>query len=174
VTVIPRLAQVALGTYLAGEAFVAFGTRRWTRRAMFRRAAERAATVSLPLMVVGDPDTGFITKFFGRDYGCGDLCTDLTGCPACPSTLRGPLEQVLLRIPSRSHVVFECLTLEYVTDLPLVVRELERIAGPGNFFGVRIEPGSSTFTLFPGAHWEISSMRPWRFRALDPRRRPSP
>ena len=34
-------------------------------------------------MVVGAPDTGFVTRFFGRDYGCGDLCTDLAGC-RCP------------------------------------------------------------------------------------------
>ena len=155
---------LGIGTFAAGEAITAFGVRRWNRRAAFRAAAETAARLRRPLMVVGDPSTGFVTRFFGRDYGCGDVCTDLTGCPTCPAGIAGPLEEVLPRLPSASHVVFESCTLEYVTDLPKVVRELGRVAVPGGIFQVRVEPRSSTFWLYPGARWEYGADGVWRSR----------
>lgn len=120
-----------------------------------------------PLMVVGDPDTGFVTRFFGRDYGCGDVCTDITGCPSCPNGIRGPLETVLPRLPSSSYVVYVSCTLEYVTDLPRCIRELERVAVSGGIFVVRVEQPHSTFTLYPGAKWILDSAPPtgpWRYR----------
>lgn len=164
---IAELVIAGLGLYAAREASIAFGTRRNERKVKYVQAVALARRLRVPLLVVGDPDAGFITKHFGRDYGCGDICVDLTGCPSCPSgrTIRGRLEDVLPKIAPRSVVVFESLTLEYVDDLPKVVRELERITVPGGLFTVRIEPGSSTHWLHvPNTRWNILSERPWRIR----------
>lgn len=158
---IGALAKFAVGTYLVGEAFTAFGVRRWNRRAAFRLAAEAAARLQKPLLVVGDPDSGFVTRLFGRDYGCGDVCTDLTGCPLCPSGIRGRLEDVLPRLGDKSVVIYESLTLEYVDDLPAIARQIDRVGA--RYFGVRLEPGSSTFLLYGRPKWVIRSMQPWVF-----------
>lgn len=147
------LAQIGLGVYAFGEVFENVVSRRERRSAQFRAAAEAAAESGKPLMVVGAPDTGFMTRFFGRDYGCGDLCVDLQGC-RCPRQIQGRLEAIAPRIPTASHVVYESCTLEYVDDAPLMQKHLTRIAGgPGHLFDVRLKPGSSTFWLWPGAKW---------------------
>lgn len=138
----------------------AFVTRRRNRRTFFQMAAHRAKELGVPLLVVGDPDTGFVTQFFGRDYGCGNLCTDLTGCPSCPSGIVGPLEEVLPQLPDRSHVIYVSCTLEYVTDLPGVIQQLERVAVPGGLFVVRVEHPHSTWDLYPGAKWILHSAPP--------------
>ena len=79
-------------------------------------------------------------------------------------TMPEPLRRVLPRLPSASHVVFESCTLEYVTDLPNVLRELARVAVPGGLFQVRVEPHSSTFWLYPGARWVRGVDGAWRPR----------
>lgn len=159
------VAKWGLGLYAAREAFDAFVTRRRARRDGYAQAETLARRTGTPLLVIGDPDTGFITKHFGRDYGCGDVCTDTTGCPLCGTRITGRLEDVLPRLPSRSHVIFESLTLEYVDDLPLVQREIARVMIPGGFFTAgRIEPGSST-------HWLHSPPTKWVRVAGEWRRR---
>lgn len=107
-------------------------------------------------MVVGDPDSGFITRFFGRDYGCGDVCTDIQGCSGCPVEIREPLETALTRIPMASHVIYVSCTLEYVTDLPHVIQELERVAIPAGLFVVTVDPTHlSTWYGYPGGKWVL-------------------
>jgi hypothetical protein len=164
--VLPLLGTFA-GIYVAADTYSCLVARRAARRALYARAQARARELGLPLLVVGDPDTGFITKHFGRDYQCGTVCTDLTGCPACPVRLRGPLEEVLPTLAPGSHVIFVSATLEYVTDLPLCIRELERVAVPRGLFVVRVEPYSSTFWLYPGAKWVLHEAPPstrWVYR----------
>lgn len=163
---LPLLGSV-VGLYAIADTYSCFFARRHARRAYYSRARERARELGLPLLVVGDPDTGYITKYFGRDYGCGDVCTDLSGCPACAVRLPGRLEDVLPTLAAQSHVVFVSVTLEYVDDLPLCIRELERVAAPAGLFVVRVEPYSSTFWLYPGAKWVLFSAPPasvWRYR----------
>jgi hypothetical protein len=162
---LPLLASFA-GIYAATDTYTCLVARRRNRRALYARAQARARELGLPLLVVGDPDSGYITKHFGRDYGCGSVCTDLTGCPACPVRLRGPLEQVLPQLAPHSHVIYVSATLEYVTDLPLCIRELERVAAPQGLFVVRVEPHSSTFWLYPGAKWVLLEAPPHSSRWL--------
>lgn len=162
-----RLALYGLGFIATREAYTAFVGRRQVRAREYAVAQAHARAIGAPLLVLGDPDTGFITRHFGRDYGCGDVCTDVSGCPACPSRLQGRAEDVLPLLPSRSHVIFVSLTLEYVDDLPRVIAELERIAVDRTAIHVvAIEPGSSTFFLYPGAKWVVRSAPPktWSFR----------
>lgn len=155
-----RLFLLFVGAAACSEAILAFGPRRAARTALFRLAYAKSRQLGLPLLVVGDPDTGFVTRFFGRAYGCGDVCTDLTGCPRCTNGIRGRLEDVLPKLPTHSHVVFVSCTLEYVDDLPHVVRELRRVAPPGGLFVVTVEPGSWTSLFYPGAKWVIESAPP--------------
>lgn len=163
-----RLALLLGGVVLANEAVLAFGTRRRTRRRLYAEALAHARRIQKPLLVVGDPDTGFVTRFFGRDYGCGDVCTDITGCPRCPVGLKGSLEEVLARLPARSHVIVVEYTLEYVPKLPEAVRELERVAVPGGLYVGHVEPGSLTSRFWFGGQWVVESAPPgpWRYRRL--------
>lgn len=157
---------VVAGVIAGIDLHTAFVTRRRNRRRYFQMAAQRAEELGVPLLVVGDPDTGFVTQFFGRDYECGNVCTDLTGCPSCPTGIVGPLEQVLPQLPSQSHVIYVSCTLEYVTDLPAVIQQLERVSVPGGLFVVRVEHPHSTWILYPGAKWILHSAPPtgdWSF-----------
>lgn len=154
------LLGAAAGLYAITDTYTCFVARRRNRRALFERARARARELNVPLLVVGDPDAGYITKYFGRDYGCGDVCTDLTGCPACPVRMHGPLEQVLPQLPAQSHVVYVSCTLEYVNDLPHCIRELERVSVSRGLFVVRVEPHSSTFWFYPGAKWVLLEAPP--------------
>ena len=159
------------GVFFGREANLAFNVRRRRRQTVYSHAMEHARRIGVPLLVVGDPDTGFVTRFFGRDYGCGDICTDITGCPRCPSGLKGSLEEVLARLPPQSHIIAVEYTLEYVPKLPEAIRELERVAVPGGLYVGHVEPGSLTSKYWFGSTWVVESAPPgpWRIRRLDGR-----
>lgn len=161
---LPMIGKLALA-FLGVEAVDALVVRRWWRRRTYAAALKKAAELGKPLLVVGRPQAGYINNVVGPDYGCGDVCTDIVGCSPCPREMRGPLEEVLPRLSSASYVIYVSCTLEYVDDLPRCVRELERVAVPGGLFVVRVAPGSSTFWLWPGAKWVLSSAPPgpWRY-----------
>jgi hypothetical protein len=151
-----RLLGIAASLFVGREAFTALVRRRRDRRVGYAAAVERARESGAPLLVVGDPDSGFITKHFGRDYGCGDVCTDIVGCSGCPVQIKAPLETALAAMPRASHVIYVSCTLEYVTDLPHVISELERVAIPGGLYVVRVDPTHlSTWYLYPGAKWVL-------------------
>ncbi len=143
----------ALGA-VASELFVSLVVRRARRRSLYAAALERAHATGKPLLVFGDPDEGIVDPLLGRSYGCGDVCTDLTGCPRCPSGLPGRAEDVLPRLPANSHVVFASCVLEYVDDVEHVARELWRVSG-GDLFVAHVEPHSLTARLYPGARRRI-------------------
>ena len=153
------VARVVLGTLGLIEGAAALSRFR-ERAASFEEAAERAAKLGRRLVVVGDPDAGFHTRFM-RAYGCGDVCVDANGCPKCPLTViaditNGPTSG----IEDDSGVVFVSCVLEYVEDLEGALRELSRIAGsPENLFIVNVQPWTATAWLYPGARWrgDVSS-----------------
>jgi len=128
------------------------------RTVAFRSAMERAVATNRRLVVIGDPDAGFHTRFM-RAYGCGDVCVDLNGCPKCPVTVvadltAGPIPGV----DDDSAVVFLSCVLEYVPDIEAALAEVSRIAGsPENAFIVTVQPWTLTARLYPGAHWRLSS-----------------
>lgn len=147
---IARLTLASLALAEGGAALVRFEE----RKCLFRAAAARAAAVGRKLVVVGNPDGGFHTRFM-RAYGCGDVCVDLAGCPACPVALvaditKGPLPG----IADDSVVVFVSCVFEYVEDLDAAMAETSRIAGQrDNIFAVTVQGWTLTSRLYPGARW---------------------
>jgi hypothetical protein len=146
-------ARVALGAIVAAEGIAA--TRRFRRRErLFAAAFEQARVLERPLVVVGDPDSGLHTRFI-RAYGCGDVCLDIHGCPACPLSITADLTAgPVPTIADDSAVVFVGCVLEYTSDAPAALEEVLRIAGsPENLFVVTVEPWTVTATLWFGARW---------------------
>jgi hypothetical protein len=122
--------------------------RKLNRRRVFRMAKQRAEAVGLPLLVIGDPYNGLMSIATGPDYGCGDLCLDLTGCPRCPVGSKSKLEDACSHLNFDNYVVFISCVLEYVDDLPLIMKYLNRM-NPDNLFVVNVEPYSLTAYLYP-------------------------
>jgi hypothetical protein len=144
------------GLVLAREAYLALWARRRRRQAVFAAAQARARELGRTLIVLGAPGAGLV-NVFAPDYGCGDLCIDLEGCPGCERAATGRAEDVLPFIPDDSAVVFVSCTLEYVDDVDLVWRELRRIAGD-DVFAVAVEPWTLTAFFFPGAQRRLLSL----------------
>jgi len=98
-----------------------------------------------------------------RAYPCGDVCIDLTGCPACPISIPANIEETIPLIEDDSVVVFVSCVLEYVNDVDAATAELMRIAGAEeNLFRVVVDPLSVTSFLYPGAHWRAGTAGTWR------------
>ncbi|MDC0719928.1 hypothetical protein [Nannocystis bainbridge] len=150
------LARVALGGVALAEGAAA--VRRFRERAEgFKAAAARAAATGRPLVVIGDPDAGLHTRM-ARAYDCGDICVDLTGCPACPVGIAADITKGPIDLASDSAVVYVSCVLEYVDDVGAAVQEIRRIAGsPENVFIVTVHPWSLTSRLYPGAQWAGSA-----------------
>lgn len=123
------------------------------RERKFKLAQERAVALSRPLLVVGDPDSGMVTRL-RRSYSCGDLCVDLTGCPACPASMALDITKGIPSVPDNSAVVFVSCVLEYTDDPEAALKDLLRIAGaPENLFLVTVDPNTVTSFLYPGARY---------------------
>lgn len=152
-----NIARFALG-YAAlvegGAALVRFRE----RSVAFRSAMDRAVALDRRLVVIGDPDAGFHTRFM-RAYGCGDICVDLNGCPKCPMTVvsditKGPVPGVA----DDTAVVFVSCVLEYVANVDMALQEISRMAGsPENAFIVTVQPWTLTARLYPQARWRLTS-----------------
>jgi hypothetical protein len=156
VVLTPRMAGAATLGGLGALELAAATARSRTRRETFLAAQERAAELSRPLVVVGDPDGGAWTGTVGRAYDCGELCVDLNGCPACPLAIRADISKPL-PIGSDSAVVFVSCVLEYVPDFPAAWSELSRVAGsPDNLFVATVQPWTLTAALYPGAQQTLS------------------
>ncbi|MBZ5709668.1 hypothetical protein [Nannocystis pusilla] len=150
---VKSIARLGLASFALAEGAAAL-VRFQERKCLFRAAATRAAATGRKLVVVGDPDGGFHTRFM-RAYDCGDLCVDLAGCPACPMNLVADITKGQLPgIADDSVIVFVSCVFEYVEDLHAAMAEVRRIAGhPGNIFVVTVQPWTLTSRLYPGARW---------------------
>lgn len=122
--------------------------RKFKRRQVYKMALERSKKTGLPLLVVGDPYNGLTSILTGCDYGCGDVCLDLNGCPKCPKSIKGSLEDVLPTINLDEYVVFISCVLEYVTDIQLVVNHLSKM-NHENLFIVNVEWYCLTSYFYP-------------------------
>ncbi len=120
-----------------------WAVRRSNRESAYRCAANLAASLGKPLLVVGAPDGGVTSG-----YGCGDITLDMAPS-SCPRHIQADITK---RIPlaDNSAVVFVSCVLEYVDDVDAAMRELMRVSG-GNLFVVRVEPWTLTAYLYPGA-----------------------
>ena len=154
------VARVALAALVAAEGAAALA-RFEDRKRSFAAAQRRAAESGRMLVVVGDPHAGAHTRLLPA-YGCGDVCVDLTACPACPvgvavDLTRGRVESV----PDGGAVVYVSCVFEYVSDPAAMMREVMRMAGdPSHVFIVAVQPWTATAALYPGARSTISQPAP--------------
>ena len=122
--------------------------RKIKRRVTFKKAQKRAKQTNKKLLVIGDPHNGIASKSTGCDYGCGDLCLDLTGCPNCPKSIKGRLEDVIEDINLNEYVVYISCVLEYVDDLELINRHLDKM-DQNDLFVVNVEWYSLMAYFYP-------------------------
>lgn len=98
---------------------------------LYDRALALARADGRRLVVIGNPTGGYVNRHV-QVYGCGDICIDIAGCRPCgheTRVLAADALEALRTLPDDSAVVFESEVLEYVVDLPAVIRELDRVTG---------------------------------------------
>lgn len=122
--------------------------RKVKRRVLFSLAQKRSIATNKPLLVIGDPYNGVISILTGSDCGCGDVCLDLTGCPRCPTSLKGSLEYYLPLIDLSKYVVYISCVLEYVDDIDLILSYL-RVMDFNDLFIVNVEVYSLAAYMYP-------------------------
>jgi hypothetical protein len=156
-----RVLAILFGAELA----LSLGPRRWERQRMYRLARQRALETGKPLIIVGAPRGGFITRLMPT-YGCGDLCIDLVGCPSCSNQVAEGIETAMETYPSDSAVIAVMCTLEYVKNIQGAEAEIQRVAGP-NLFVARVEPWSLTAFFYPGARHRLMNAPEGDGKALE-------
>lgn len=158
--------RVLLGAMVAAEGVAALARHR-ARTEAYGRAEAQARALGRPLVVVGDPFSGAHTRLLPA-YGCGNVCLDLTGCPACPVGHRTDLAHDHAPVGDDTAVVFSSCVLEYVPDAPAALTELLRMAGSWErvHFAV-VQPWTFTAALYPGARWTVTP-RPGEAPLLTP------
>jgi hypothetical protein len=122
--------------------------RKIKRRILFKRAEQRAKETGKKLLVVGDPYNGLASKTTGSDYTCGDVCIDLTGCPLCPVSLKGKLEDKIKDVNLDEYVIYISCVLEYVDDLDTINSYLNKM-NPKDLFVVNVEWYSLMAYFYP-------------------------
>lgn len=149
-------ARAALAALAAAEGAAAMA-RYESRREQFALASAAARASGSRLVVVGDPNGGAHTRIVAA-YGCGDVCVDLSACPACPTGVGVDLTRD--RVPGVGDgeaVVFVSCTLEYVSDYGAAWREVLRMAGdPSRVYMATVQPLTATAALYPGARRTLS------------------
>jgi len=105
-------------------------------------------------MVIGDPNAGWMNRHYGAIYKCGDLCTDLNGCPQCEFEEKGDILDVLKTKKDDSYVIFESCVLEYIDKhkRKQVENEINRVGVKS--YNVRIQP--SLFMLVSDYHLRLT------------------
>ena len=148
---------LTVAAFTAAAELISANARFRTRRERYAEAQEQARALGRPLLVVGDPDAGLHTRM-GRAYGCGDVCTDLHGCPACARSITADLTQgPVPGLENDSCVVFASCVLEYIPDIEAAWHELLRIAGDrSRLHLVTVAPWTLTSVLYPGARWALT------------------
>jgi hypothetical protein len=122
--------------------------RKIKRRTVYAKAKQRAHQTGKKLLVIGDPYNGLASKTTGCDYGCGDLCMDLTGCPNCPKTIKGRLEDNLTDINLNEYIIYISCVLEYVDDIEYIQTFLDKV-DPDDLFVVNVEWYSLMAYFYP-------------------------
>lgn len=149
--------RVALAGILGASAVA--GVRRWIeRRDLYKLASDRARATGRQLVVIGDPNAGIHTAML-QAYGCGDVCVDLAGCPACPAAVTADITRPVTRIADNSAVVFVSCVLEYIPDVNAAVAEIRRMSGSAdNLFVATVQSWDPiAASLYPGAQQTIDT-----------------
>jgi hypothetical protein len=108
---------------------------------LYNKAQEKSKSTNKELLVIGNPDSGFINKNIYKCYGCGDICLDINGCDDCPKQIKGDLLEEIKKMESNKYVVFESCVLEYIDikEIYDIEKQLNRISG-GDLYQVRNSP----------------------------------
>lgn len=119
------------------------------KKLYYKRALERSKKTSKPLLVIGDPITGSTRRKRkgSADYGYGNACMDITGCPSAPFgviTYKGKIETILPTLDTNSYVIFISCVLEYVDDIETIVAHLYRVSG-GDLFNIACNGSQSSY-----------------------------
>ena len=122
--------------------------RKIKRRTVYAKAKQRAHQTGKKLLVIGDPYNGLASKTTGCDYGCGDLCMDLTGCPNCPKTMKGRLEDTITDVNLNEYIIYISCVLEYVDDIEYIQTFLDKV-DPEDLFVVNVEWYSLMAYFYP-------------------------
>ncbi len=122
--------------------------RKVKRRSTFKKAQARAKETGKKLLVIGDPYNGIASKTTGIDYSCGDVCVDLTGCPMCPESVKGRLEDTIGTINLDDYIIYISCVLEYTDDLPKIMSYLNKV-NPKDLFIVNVEWYSFMAWFYP-------------------------
>lgn len=122
------------------------------RRKTWVLAKKRALQTCKKLLVIGDPDNGFFNTITGRDYGHGDVCIDLNGCPKADTSVKvysENVETVLPKLNLNEYIIFQSCVFEYVNNFDAVRRSLESVPIENLFF-VNVEPWCVAAYIYPG------------------------
>lgn len=104
--------------------------RRYRRNREYKNAMKQAKLTGKKLLVVGDPDNGLANSILGADYGYGDECLDITGCPNAPPDVvsyKGKLEDILPLLNLKERVLFISHVLEQVDDIDKIIKILNKM-----------------------------------------------
>ena len=123
--------------------------RQFNRWNQYNKAYELSKKLNKPLLIIGDPNNGFMSKILGLSYPCGDLCLDLVGCEGCENQLKGDALQLLKKMKNNSYIIFESCVLEYIKYNKLIQNEILRVSG-NNYFQVRFGISLLHLGYYPG------------------------
>lgn len=124
--------------------------RKAERRKIYSKALKKSQETGKKLLVIGDPNNGSGNKITGKDYECGDICVDLTGCPGCTVGVKGDIRNVIKGMKDNEYVIFCSCVLEYVDgDITDLVKDLVRVSG-GDLFIVSVEKWSIIAYIYYG------------------------
>ena len=144
-----KIILIIFGMIIIYELILTY-TRFIKRRQIYQLALQKSKELNKPLMVIGDPDNGATNYIFGRSYGCGDVCLDLTGCPGCTNGIKETIENYLPKLDNNTYVIFISCVLEYVKtqNLDIIMNQIKRVSG-GYYYIVSVEPFSLTALFYP-------------------------
>lgn len=123
--------------------------RQYRRHTQYNRAWKLSRELNKPLLVIGDPDNGFMGKIMHLNYPCGDVCLDIVGCKKCNNAIKGDALRELKKMDTDSYVIFESCVLEYIKNNRDVLEEMKRVSGD-KYFCVRFGPTIQKIWYFAG------------------------
>lgn len=147
------------GGILAAREALLTVRKRQNEKALFLQASIRAHERGKELLVIGDPDAGFLSHFIGGSFGCGDMVIDAYGAPKCPTYMAGPVLDLLNQVAAGRFVVFAANLESVRSDMNQVLSQLDRISD-GDLFIAHLNPTSLTAWLNPNGQRRILSAPP--------------
>lgn len=138
-----RLKQIGKWVGLSAltyESFMLFVRARQRKRDVFNLALQRQVATKKPLLVIGDPGGDVVSRVFGNDFDCADLCISPKGCPSCSNVIAKPVDEALASLGDGSYIVFVAPgILERVPSIQTTLESLQRVSG-GDVFIAHTHP----------------------------------